>query len=287
MKNLFLIILIFTSISVFAQNNYKIPQRLDSITVWSIKYDFSKYADSISFDYKMALINESILSRDTSLTWIITGFNTYIDFKSNLKNCDKYPYPERIKEIYKSLYYFDIDSDGDKDIIFENLDKRFETHSIKLLKSDSNKWQDLNIKGYIITDAMFKDLKLIQFDTYEWGCCDFPYNFYRRYNAIADTFKLISTTAIPRQLDIKLISKKSKQIKINKNALIYNSYLDQSQLEKINVDSTHNNGFAHCEIKNGDDTYVLIELNQKFEYKKSQFDGLFGWISKKEIKYVR
>jgi hypothetical protein len=282
MKKNRIILLLLIGITVHAQDKYFLPVKYDSVSIINSKFDFSNYGYSIGLTKKIDFLDKLIFANDTDYVFQLLGFQTYQDFKAQQYDFEKYPFTNRHEDVEKYLTLIDLNGDTLKDVIFDDLNPWMEFHRIHMIIKGANDWKELDISGFIITNANFGDHKLLDFDTYEWACCDYPYNIYRRYISSSDTFKLNETIGIPRGINLSLINSSLKEVTVGNDSLVV--YMDYEYRNDFEHDIKLANCTVteHARIRFHEIDYSLIEIEFKYKVGFAEFDKIFGWIKSVE-----
>lgn len=278
MKKIRIILLLLIGMTVHAQDKYFLPVKYDPVSIINSKFNFSNYGYRIDLIKKIDFLDKLIFANDTDYVFQLLGFQTYQDFKTHQNDFEKYPFTNRHKDIEKYLSLIDLNGDSILDVVFDDLNPWMEFHRIHMIIKEANNWKELDISGFIITNANLGDHKLLDFDTYEWACCDYPYNIYRRYISSSDTFKLKETIGIPRGIDHSLINSDLKDVTIGSDSLtVYmdNKYRNNFEYEIKLANCTVK---EHARIKFHEVDYLLIEFEYDYKVGFAKFDKIFGWV---------
>ena len=277
------LILVLTCFNVYSQTEYRIPLKKDTASIASFQYDFKPIEKSISKIEKAELLQEMIIQLDTSSCYYFTGFDSYSEFILNLDNfANLLPY-----ELERNIHLVSLNSDNEYDFIYDRLNFGWDFQSIYLMIKQRDGWNIQKIPGFIIVNIVMEDEKIIEYNTYKWACCDFPYDYYYVIEQNKDSTILKSQTAFSRYTEFpeKIAVIETKKIEMKTDSLnVYASYKGKKEVYNLNRKVEGN---FISETKIGDQEFVFVRLNVDNSKGKNQpFDFFMGWVKKKNINYM-
>ena len=168
------IILLLTCFQVYSQNEYKIPTKKDSASLTAFQFDFKRIERNISKTDKAKLLRELILKLDTSSCYYFTGYESYSEFIENFENfAESLP-----SEPDRNIHLVRLNSDSEYDLIYDSLNFEWDFQSIYIMIKGVEGWSVQEIPGFIVVDVKKENGRVAGYDTYQWACCDFPYDYY-------------------------------------------------------------------------------------------------------------
>ncbi len=260
------------------------PLKKDSTTLTAFQFDFSRLEKKTSKSKKVELLKEMIVQIDTSSCYYFTGYENYSDFEENLdKFSDSLPY-----EVDRNIHLVKINSDNEYDFIYDRLNFEWDFQSIYIMIKQSNDWSVEKIPGFIIVDVKLENEKIIEYHTYQWACCNFPYDFYYLVKQKNESTTLISKSALSRYSEFpqKISIDSNKKIEMKTDSLSIYS-LNKGKIKEVYTLYNRLKGdfISERKIDGQVFTFARFKVDDK-KMENQHFDYFLGWIKKEDINYI-
>lgn len=269
MKKIKIVILLILYFKLgYTQSLDDLFYKSDSLTIENRKYKLQNYDTTITNEEIFnTFINEEINKNPESVFYYF-GYDTITDFLKDKDSLIANP-NYNLQEILRNFKFIDIDNDDDLDIIFNRLNYYWDFQSIYLYINENNKYKKINIPGFIITDITFDNNKIKYIKTFQWSCCNDPYNHYKKFSFQNDTIKQEYYLDIPTITEFpKEISRKEKFI-LNKD-ITYSENIKFSKGQKGQILAEKNN-------------LIFVELFSISDKENCSNNKIWCWISREKI----
>lgn len=278
------IILLLTCFQVYSQNEYKLLTKKDSASLTAFQFDFRPLEKKLSKLEKVELLKEMIFQLDTSSCYYFTGHESYSEFLENLSGfSDSLP-----SELDRNIHLVRLNEDNEYDFIYDRLNFEWDFQSIYSMIKRPGSWTIQKIPGFIVVDVKMENEKIVEYYTYQWACCDFPYDYYYRIEQQNDSTILKSKTALSRHSEFpeKISIDSNKKIEMKTDSLCIYSLNNGKIREVYTVDNRILGDFiSETNIDGQELVFARFKVNDK-KWKNQHFDYFLGWIKKEEINYV-
>jgi len=272
-SNLFILILIFTSSSLFAQTLSDLFYKRDSLIIANRQFVLTNKDTSKSNAEKLNKFIELEIESNPEAVFFYTEFDTISEFlkvkDSLISNPDF-----NFKEVIRNFNFIDIDGDGDLDIIYDRLNPYRDHQSIYLYINNDGIYKRLMIPGSIITNIEFENRKLKTINTFSWSSCMEPFDHYWSFTYGNDTILQNYYLVLPYKTVLPKKITKQKQIET----------IDSVEIKR------------NILINKGQQGYVLYQTENEyfvefvgFNHKKDavwKYDKMWTWIKKDLVKTV-
>ncbi len=278
-----LILLLFISLEIYSQTEYRLPLHKDNAAMISLQYDFTEIEKEITNLEKVEFLKELMIQIDTNSVYYITGYEDYSEF---LKNSDAYadslPY-----EMKKNIHLISTNQESENYYIYDRLNFDWDYQSIFLMTKKPTGWKVQNIPGFIIVNFHWDNETITGYDTYSWACCDNPYDYYYSVVLGKDSIILKSMTAFSRSTEFpdEVIIDENKRVEMKTDSLKFYSLREGKLSEVFILKSKYEGDYISEASINGQEIVFVrfkVEgpktMNQEFEY-------FMAWVKKEEVNY--
>ncbi len=277
-------ILILTCFKAFSQTEYRIPPKSDSASLESIQFDFNPLEKHISKKEKAELLKELIFLLDTSSCYYFTGYGRYSEFEEQFDNfADSLPL-----ELERNIHAVRLNDDNEYDFIYDRLNYLWDFQSIYSMIKQPDGWSYQKIPGFIVVNIEEEKGKIIGYETFQWACCDFPFDYYYFIEQQNDSAVLKSTTAFSKFSEIpeNITIDETKRIEMKFDSLHVYS-LKKGNIKEVYFLNQKVDGNFILETKHEGQELVFVRLKVDGKnWGNLDVDYFLGWIKKKDINYV-
>jgi hypothetical protein len=112
-----LILLLFISLEIYSQTEYRLPLHKDNAAMISLQYDFTEIEKEITNLEKVEFLKELMIQIDTNSVYYITGYEDYSEFLKNIvAYADSLPY-----EMKKNIHLISSNQESENYYIYDRL----------------------------------------------------------------------------------------------------------------------------------------------------------------------
>lgn len=277
------ILLLFISLEIYSQTEYRLPLHKDNAAMISLQYDFTEIEKEITNLEKVEFLKELMIQIDTNSVYYITGYEDYSEF---LKNSDAYadslPY-----EMKKNIHLISTNQESENYYIYDILNFDWDYQSIFLMTKKPTGWKVQNIPGFIIVNVHWDNETITGYDTYSWACCDNPYDYYYSVEQIKDSIIVKTMTAFSYYSEFpdKVVIDENKRVEMKTDSLKFYSLREGKLSEVFILKSKSVVEFVYETKNNGQDiVFVRFKVDGPTTLNRN-FDYFMGWVKKEELNY--
>lgn len=280
MRNI-LILFLITSVGSWCQLSYSFPKDKSIEGLEQAQFNFSLLEKITSNSEKTEFMNELIRQLDTSSTYFFTGYEHYLNFQKDVGL-----FAQNLPlELQKNIHLVHINGDSSYDFIYDRLNFEWDQHAIYILLKKGKGWKFIKMPGAIVVNMQKEKQNITEFETYQWACCDFPYDYYYHCELNNDSLVIKTKTVVSRFDEWTNMIEVDTSQKINlKNDTLDVFAFNKGEIIRFIELSPR---ISACKIGrmelNGQTYYrVLIPLLGEIEGLK-EMDYLIGWINAKTL----
>lgn len=275
-------LLIINTFQVVGQTNYTLPEGRDTTSIKEMQFDFSSLEKPTSNSEKTAFLNVLIKQLDTLSAYFFTGYESYAEFEENLESFSK----NLSTELQRNIHLVKLNADTSYDFIYDRLDFEWDNQQIYILLKTDSGWKINLLPGAIVLKMDRLESGITSFETYQWACCDFPYDYYYHSQIIGEEVIKKSITAFSRfeQFPNFIQIDTTKQLELNDG--LFNIFAHQKgEMIKISTIENSSSAFIIEEKSLKSESYYLVQIPINNELRElNDCDYLIGWINSNSVK---